>query len=76
MPVATAPKLQDIAFEAIEGTHNSNLGCCAIMRATVCQMARMGLAFLRNGLSNIPPETSAPPRLPGASHNCWAHRRF
>ena len=25
MPVATAPKLQDIAFEAIEGTHNSNL---------------------------------------------------
>ena len=25
MPVATAPKPQDIAFEAIEGTHNSNL---------------------------------------------------
>ena len=25
MPVATAPKPQDIAFEAIEGTHKSNL---------------------------------------------------
>ena len=39
------------------------------MRATVYQMAGMGLAFLRNGLGNISPGTSAPPRLPGASHN-------